>query len=250
MIYLVLMRNAFKRKMIYRSQIVLELFTNGIIYFTTICLWTSVLNSGADLAGYDKNQLSIYFLFTIFSGMLFSFEPCFTLGNAIQNGSLSVTLLRPVNYFFMDYARQLGSKLFYILLLVPLILLKAKYPLSLIVYILSAFSMFYAFMAVLSLVGFILENTWPLRPVLSALFMLLSGQLFPLDILPEGIYKILVFNPFSLVGYVFSKTLIGSFELEAIFLYSCINGVYFLLFFIFFQHGFRKLLYRYEGVRA
>lgn len=247
--YLYIALTEIKSKLTYRFDLGVEFFSKLIELTMTLAVWNAVFSSGITIRDYDKKSMIAYLVISSVLSFLYTFEPCFRLGKLIHSGRLSVQLIRPINLWKSGLAEQTGRKaIYFIILFIPFVIfakLHNYFVLSIILFIVN-FVMFYSLMAFISTVAFWLENTWPLRPVFSAVYSLLGGILFPLDILPEPVYRILVYNPFALVGHVTAKTLTGS--KENIALYILISVFYTLIFYFLYKIFFKAGLKKYEGV--
>lgn len=63
---------------------------------------------------------------------------------------------------------------------------------------------------ILSFIGFWTTEVWPIRFIFITLLFFLSGNYFPLDIMPEPIYKLILATPFPYMFYLPTKLLVNN----------------------------------------
>ena len=81
-------------------------------------------------------------------------------------------------------------------------------------------------------------------------YSLFSGVFFPLDLLPERIYNIFKYNPFSLIGFISVRTIQGMYSHREMAVYILVTALWMVILRIGYEKAFRKGLKRYEGVGA
>jgi ABC-2 type transport system permease protein len=137
------------------------------------------------------------------------------MGNEISNGDLSNFLVKPINYLYYWLVRDWASKLLntiFVLFEVGILWFIFKPQLvfpptilagiisigvliiaALIYYLITKLAIFTAFWAP--------ENTWGMMFLILVLLEILSGAIFPLDVVPKVIFYILQFTPFPYLVY-------------------------------------------------
>jgi ABC-2 type transport system permease protein len=102
----------------------------------------------------------------------------------------------------------------------------------------------------IGLVGFWVNETWPIRFIFMIIFIqFLGGGLFPLDILPKPIFFIFQLLPTSYLVYFPLKIYLGQLSLQQIILGLCISFLWIFLLYTFVQKLWTKGLrvYTAEG---
>ena len=195
----------------------------------TYYLWLSVYQDGI-FFGYSKPEILTYILVSIFiQGIVFSTQT-FQIATEINTGSLSNFLIRPLNYFYYNFARDIADKLingifslveFLLLIIIlrpPVIFLRD--PGGLLVFflfVILAAILYFEINVILSFIGFWSHDTWAPRFLFFILITFMAGNYFPLDILPAQIYNMLKFLPFTYLLYYPLKIYLGDIKSEAIF---------------------------------
>jgi len=180
------------------------------------------------------------------------------LGKQIQEGTLTTLLLRPVSILNQSLATFIGKKFFMIIIYVTGILtygflgyFKDKlYFVEVLVFMILCFMMFFYLLSFLSTVGFWLIEVWPIQVIMIGIYSLFSGAFFPLDLLPERIYNIFKYNPFSLIGFISVRTIQGMYSHREMAVYILVTVLWMVILRIGYEKAFRKGLKRYEGVGA
>ncbi|TGD18132.1 ABC-2 family transporter protein [Levilactobacillus suantsaiihabitans] len=210
-------QNALTTTLTYRGNLVLRLLTVSVEIAVASFMWLAVYRfSGQDnVAGIGSSQMVVYLAVVNVLALIFSASPIFTLSALIRNGNLSVMLLRPINYFRQSFWTYVGQATPYLIIyglaiafISPVFRRGWGYGLASLGLIILTYVMFFSLISGVSLISFWLVQVWPLRPVLNALFLLLGGQAFPLQILPSA-WRWVALNPFALAGNQLTLLLLG-----------------------------------------
>jgi ABC-2 type transport system permease protein len=195
-----------EERLAYRGDFILGTAMRFLPIVTQVFLWTAVFaaTSRADIAGYSRNDIVAYYLLTMVT-RAFSSMPGLAGGIArsVRDGSIKKYLVQPVDYISFLLAARIAHKLvYYAVAILPFAavfwICRSYFPPAPDAVTLAAFVL----SLVLSfLLGFFMEATlgmlgfWFLE-VSSIIFAymlvqyLLSGHMFPLDMLagiPTGI---------------------------------------------------------------
>ncbi len=204
--WLTMLRICIEERLVYRGDFILGTLMRFLPIVTQIFLWTAVFaaTSRTDIAGYSRNDIVAYYLLTMVT-RAFSSMPGLASGIArsIRDGSVKKYLVQPVDYVSFLLAARVAHKLVYYLV--------AILPFGLVFFLCHSYfppvpdaQTILAFVAALVmsfLLGFFMEAAlgmlafWFLE-VSSLMFAymlvqyLLSGHMFPLDMLagiPTGV---------------------------------------------------------------
>ena len=118
---------------------------------------------------------------------------------------------------------------------------------ALFIYMFIANFMFFNFMLLLGELSFWIINMWPLRNGINAVYLLLGGLYFPLNMLNKSIYVWIRFNPFSLVTDVPANLIVSGISSKLI-VYIIAAVIWLILFRILQKYLFEKGFKKYEGV--
>ena len=230
--YLTVFQLSFQNEFTYRLNFILWRVRNVLRILMVFFWWNSVFLQNKLAFGYDKQQMMAYvFLVLIVNTFVMSAPSNDNVGGQISNGDLSNFLVKPINYLHYWLTRDWASKLLNILfavgeIFILYVLLKPQISISgspeflvfgAIAAILAALSYFYLTKIAIFAAFWAPEHTWGLMFVFLVLYEVLSGGIFPLDILPSNIFLLLKFTPFPYLVYFPIKIFIGNIALNEIY---------------------------------
>ncbi len=187
---------------LWRVRVVLSLI---LIYF----LWWSVVENRIAIFNYSKEQILTYILlFHVISDIVLASRTTDVADN-ILSGDIINFLLKPFPYFRFLLTKEVADKVLnigfavveaamFIFIFRPKLFLQtnlAVYPLLLVSLAIGALSYFFISL-MLSMIAFWTTQVWAPRFIFLVLISTLAGSVFPIDILPTSIYKLLLLTPF------------------------------------------------------
>ena len=203
-------------------------------------LWSSLLFDYGSVSHYSRATLLSYVLLTmIVQAVVFS-SRTIDISNDISSGDLTNILLKPINYFKYYLAQDLGNKamnlvfslaefsLFIYFFKPPLFLQSGLVLLGMFILLLIfAVFMYYFINIILGFLAFYNpENVWAPRFLFIMIVDFLAGSLFPLDILPPTIFKLLMLTPFPYLLYFPTAVYLGKFTGLSLVFYSFIGVIW------------------------
>jgi ABC-2 type transport system permease protein len=195
-----------EERLAYRGDFILGTLMRFLPIVTQVFLWTAVFNatSRPDIAGYSRNDIVAYYLLTMVT-RAFSSMPGLSGGisRSVRDGSIKKYLVQPVDYIGFLLAARIAHKLvYYTIALLPFAGVFyvcrdyfpaapdggtiAAYLLSLVLSFLLGFFM----EATLGMLGFWFLEVSSIIFAYMLVQYLLSGHMFPIDMLagiPTGI---------------------------------------------------------------
>lgn len=180
--------------------------------FFVFFLWSSVFSEpGRVVFGYDRDKILTYvFGILILKAVVLSARTVDIAGE-ISTGDITNFLLKPINYFKYWFTRDVSSKalnlsfaaveagLLYIILRPPFFLQTDPFLIfAFLASLVAAVIIFFCLLFLVNLVAFWMpENGWAAQFLfIGILTESLSGGLFPLDILPNVVQRVLYVMPF------------------------------------------------------
>ncbi len=235
------------------SSLVMYITSFWVSYF----MWKSIyLASGKEIIGtYTQKEMLTYILIVSFMHYIYNFSKLMRLGNLVRTGKLTNILIKPISLIKESFFNYLGDKFIIMTVFLGLISIYKllgnleNYILSVIL-VISVFIMCFYIVSVLSCLGFWLIEVWPITGFVNGIYFILSGALFPLNLLPEKIFNIIKYNPFSIIGYGITKTLQSSISANQILIYIFMSIVWSIIFRLFYTYLMKKGLKTYEGMGA
>lgn len=254
-------------RLVYRADFMLGTLMRFLPTLTQIFLWWAIYDviSSKDIAGYGYQDMVAYYLMVIIS-RAFSSMPGLTSGiaNQIRNGEVKKFLIQPVDMQGCLLMQRIAHKLVYYLI--------AVLPFALVFFLCrdffvqgwpptDALIVFLASLILSFLLGFYLESCigligfWFLEVTsLTFIYMLmnflLSGHMFPLELLPSDpidFRGLVEFLPFKYLAYFPAAVFLQ--KVEGVEMY---NGLALLVFWVLFFMILSRVLWwrgikRYSG---
>lgn len=265
-------------RLIYRADFMLGTLMRFLPTMTQIFLWWAIYDvistpgsaesaSGPDqgIAGFTFDQMVAYYLMVIIA-RAFSSMPGLTSGiaNQIRNGEVKKFLIQPVDMQGCLLMQRIAHKLVYYLM--------AILPFALVFYLCGNFfvdgwppapvlAVFFTSLILAFLLGFFLEfcigliGFWFLEVTsLTFIYMLmnflLSGHMFPLELLPSdpvNIRAIVEFLPFKFLAYFPAAVFLGKVEGADMYQGLATELGWVLFFFVLSRILWKRGIRRYSG---
>ena len=215
-------------------------------------LWSAIYGNRKQIFNYTKNQMLTYIvLLTFINGIVLATQTQ-RIAEEINQGTLSNFLIRPMDYFAFNLFRDLADKsinTFFAVIEIVLIILLLKPgfivqsdPIFLILFIFSLFLsviLYFIISILISFIGFWSREYWAPRFIFFIIIAFMAGTYFPLDIVPQPVYSLIEFLPFTYLVFFPLKIYLGNILLSQI-----LKGFLITLFWIFFLYLFARLVWK------
>lgn len=228
--YLQIIKGTWAEYMEYRLNFVLWRLRMVSQILVTYFLWWALFANTSELFGYTQSMMLTYVLLTNLARTIILGTRTMDISNMINSGAISNYLLRPVHFFHLAVARDVGDKALNVafaavevtalfLLLRPEIFLQANAGILLATLgaVILATILYFFFSLTLSFFGFWTPDVWPVRFISFVVMEFFAGGLFPLDILPQPLFAISQSLPFFYFIYFPIKVYLGQLSSTAIF---------------------------------
>jgi len=210
--YLSVFKISFAQEFAYRLSFVMWRVRNVMQIVLVFFLWDSVFSGTQKIIfGYDKAKIITYVFGLIIVRAFVLSARAQDVAGEIQRGEIVNLLLKPVSYFKYWITRDISSKALNLLFatcewVILYLILKPEFffqkdPVSLggfFLLVALAMFIFFVLIFIVSAITFWMpEAGWGMQFLIIVVAVeFLSGGLFPLDILPSAIQKILYLTPF------------------------------------------------------
>lgn len=189
----------------YRAEVIIWMLASSLPLIMMM-IWMGLAESGP-VGGYSASDFALYFLSVFFVRQMTTVWVLWELEREIRLGEMSPKLLRPFNPFWQHALDNLAEKTVrFPIVLIPVALglwftgMRPQFALlglvlfaiALILAWLLRFNRQYGF----GLLAFWTDQVTGLEQVWFALYIAFSGAILPLDLLPEGLQRIIMFTPF------------------------------------------------------
>jgi ABC-2 type transport system permease protein len=196
--------------LVYRVNFAIRGFFSFFHLIVVFILWGAAYTGSESIGGFNFAQTFTYFVaLIVVQFMIGAFNEDYQISEDIRNGLINQFLLKPVNYFAYRFSIYLSARLVTgVLILLPVIL---SYPLlkdhlvlptdtwrlglglpALVMSALIQFGIAYCF----GLMSFWFLEIQGLVILSMALESVLGGQIFPLDLMPEWLFRLSQFLPY------------------------------------------------------
>ena len=215
---------------VYRWNFAVRGFFSLFHLAVVFTLWGAAFAGSASIGGFDLRQTLTYFVTLLVLQFLISaFNEDYQISEEIRNGLINQFLLKPINYFLYRFSIFVAARLVTgTLILLPLAVALPfihdslvfpaeswRYAAALPALAMSAviqFSIAYCFGMLtfwfLEIQGFVILSM--------AVEAVLGGQMFPLDLMPEAVFRIAQYLPFYYQMYFPAAILTGRLGVEQV----------------------------------
>ncbi|MDO4777937.1 MAG: ABC-2 family transporter protein [Tissierellia bacterium] len=226
----------FKEFVAYRSNVYMNFMFGCVSIVIYLMLWKAIYgNNIKDLGGYSfKQMITYYIIVSLLSVLLDSRDNTIKLSTMIEDGSIHNHLLKPINFFKLDFMLYGAEKIIYFLnIIIPYGILcyilrdslfwKIEYIPFVMISVFFAFMLKYFLGCILGLLTTWIEELSGLLDLWKNIENFLDGKLIPLSILPKNIFTILSFLPFKYMLFVPVNIYMGNMDLNEILQSLCIQ---------------------------
>lgn len=258
--YFLVARNTWDEALTYRLNFAVWRLRVFLSLISTYFLWLTLLPQGASIANYNQSLMLTYIVGGAIIYAIVMSTRAASVADDIVQGNLSNYLIRPVNYIWYYFSKDIGDKamnIVFSLIEVSLVFILLHPPFFLQTNMLFLFSFFIAIIfaviinfymnMLLSFIGFFSSEAWAPRFIFFILLSFFAGSIFPLDILPYPLYFFLKLLPFSYLIYAPMKIYLGQLPLEQILFNIFLSGVWIVLLRFFVAKIWQKGLSKYSA---
>lgn len=201
-------RNYWQGHLNYRLASVLWIINGLIIPLVLLSVWL-LIQQKQNLA-LSHNQLITYYVASVLIIRLTQTWVAWSISEIIREGNLSNLLVKPINIWIPEVARDIALKGIRLIFLLPFLLLVAIYfkdsihitasPSTLVIFTVSlivGYMINFLLQIIVGMLAFWLEHTDGAQTIYSLVRSLLSGELVPLALMPVTLSKSTSFLPFQ-----------------------------------------------------
>lgn len=269
-VWVMILKTSLGERLVYRGDFALGTLMRFLPIITQIFLWYAVFDaigqaegsSQSEIGGFRFADMVAYYLLAMVA-RAFSSMPGLASGIAqqIRDGEIKRYLIQPVDFIAFLLLTRVAHKLAYYVIAVA--------PFALVFYLardyfidgwpsLPVFLGFCGSLVMGFLLGFFLEATigmigfWFLE-VTSLLFVVmlfsffLSGHMFPLTMLPDGVLQVVNFLPFKYLAYFPAAIFLGKIPEEDLAFELCVEAAWLVFFIVLCRFAYARGIKRYSG---
>lgn len=211
--YLAMTKGSFMAGLAYRSGFIFAIFNNLAYMTIAYFLWKSIYQGREVLKGLTFDQTFLYITLASAMMVLLKTWTDWDISYQITQGSIIMTLIKPVSFQLTMMAYSAGFSLMNLLsITLPSLLFLVFvfripieagigllfFPIALVFSFLLNTTIDY----IIGLTSFYTESIWGISATKDIIIMFLSGSLIPLQFFPEAAQRVLQFLPFQAMYYL------------------------------------------------
>lgn len=209
--YWTIFKISFQQEFAYKLNFIMWRVRNVLQIFLIFFLWDAVFQDpGRVVFGYDRAKIITYiFGIMLVRALVFSARSVDVPGE-ISEGTLTNYLLKPIGYFKYWWTRDISSKALNLAFSIVeftilFVIFKPTFfwqtdPVYLFLFLISLIGANYLIFVIRFITSFVTfwvpELAWGAQFLFMTIITFLSGEVFPLDILPTFLQKIFYLTPF------------------------------------------------------
>ena len=269
-VWVMILKTSLGERLVYRGDFALGPLLRFLPLITQIFLWYAEFDAIGQAEGSSQSQIGgfrfadmvAYYLLAMVA-RAFSSMPGLASGIAqqIRDGEIKRYLIQPVDFIAFLLLTRVAHKLAYYVIAVA--------PFALVFYLARDYFIdgwpsipvllgFCSSLVMGFLIGFFLEAAigmigfWFLE-VTSLLFVMmlfsffLSGHMFPLTMLPEGVLEVVNFLPFKYLAYFPAAIFLGKIPEDELAFELCIEAAWLAFFIVLCRFAYTRGIKRYSG---
>ncbi len=265
-----ILKTALGERLVYRGDFALGTLMRFLPIITQIFLWFAVFDSigkaegddAATIGGFGFREIVAYYLLTMIA-RAFSSMPGLASGIAreIREGEIKRYLIQPVDLIGLLLLSRIAHKLaFYAIATLPFAFVfylcrdyfvsgwpPPQVMVAFIASLLMGFLIGFFLEAAIGMIGFWFLEVSSLLFVYMLFSFFLSGHMFPLSLLPDGIEWFVNFLPFKYLAYFPAAVFLGKIPEEDLPMEMAIEAAWLVGFIVLCRFAYARGVRRYSG---
>ena len=228
-VYLPFLENQFKRNLAYKGSFYLFIVCSLFGPFISYYLWMAVYGGSTTgvLGGLTKAEMIVYIFMTYVTSELIMIGISDEISNDVMEGSVAMTLLKPIDYRMSLISKAIGEMIYRFLAPVVFVWIGLEMYkalvlgmgvtsiINILLYVLSMMMSFFIYVLFdfcFGMMAFVTTYMFGLDMAKNALLGFLSGQLIPISFFPEVFQQAFSFLPFSSMVYTPVMVYLGKYQ--------------------------------------
>lgn len=245
----------FQDGLAYRASGIIWIMTDLVTAVTMPLVWARASSAGGTIGGFTSSDFILYYLCMLLLGSFITSHIMWELAMEIKEGQFSTNLMRPISFYQFTFLRNLSWRIIRTMLFAPMFVVllflyrgflgEAQIHLGWQFW--TAFFLghlvSFTFVMMMSMLALFTQEVMSIFELYYVPMLFLSGQLFPVALLPEWARNLVVFFPFYFTTGAPTEILIGRVsgpDATRVILIQCV--------WIAIGYGVSKLLWR-KGLR-
>lgn len=250
----------FQDGLAYRASGLIWIVTDLVTAVTMPLVWASAAKSGGRIAGFGTGDFVLYYLCMLFLGSFVTSHMMWELAMEIKEGQFTTALIRPISFYQVTFFRNLSWRIIRTFLFLPMfvvllflyrnllgdvhIFLGPQFWIALVLGHLVSFT----FVTMMAAIALYTTEAMSIFELYYIPMLFLSGQLFPVSVLPEGVRAFAYLFPFYFTTGAPTEILIGRVSGDAAWRAIGVQLVWIVVAFLGAKVLWGRGLRRYSGV--
>jgi ABC-2 type transport system permease protein len=239
----------FQDGLAYRASGLIWITTDLVTAVTMPLVWATASKAGGQIAGFTSSNFVMYYLCMLLVGSFVTSHMMWDIAMEAKEGQFSNALLRPISFYQLTFLRNLSWRVIRLSLFAPFFLLLLflyrgflgethlymgwEFWISVLMGHLLSFN----FVVMMGLLALYTEEAMSLFELYYIPMLFLSGQLFPISVMPNWAQTISRSLPFYfttgapteiLIGRVSGERLLGTLGMQLFWVVACYLGFRFM----------------------
>jgi ABC-2 type transport system permease protein len=211
----------FQDGLAYRASGLIWITTDLVTAVTMPLVWATAQKSGGQIAGFTSSDFVLYYLCMLLVGSFVTSHMMWEIAMEVKEGQFSTALLRPISFYQLTFLRNISWRVIRLGLFLPfflaLLLVYRSFLGGATIYLgwelwVSVFLghlVSFNFVMMMGLIALYTEEVFSIFELYYIPMLFLSGQLFPISVMPEWAQNISRVLPFYFTTGAPTEILIG-----------------------------------------
>lgn len=239
------MQISFQNNIEYKFNFLSSIIFSFIPFITNILLWFAIYKENTNSFDMTIKNIVTYYIVVLVLDNLMQNNITQNIGKDIRTGEINQYLIKPYNYMVYNFAKALPQNIMFLVLgIVPISLICLVFKnyinikfsiINIICFILAiivGYIINFLINYLLSLLAFYISEVSSLFITFEILKGLVTGKIFPINIMPKSISILLVFSPFQYICYFPIMILLNCYSREQILWTLLLGGVWIIILYI------------------
>ncbi len=212
--YLILLKITWQNSLVYRLSLLTWRLRSFLSSLMSLTVWTVIFTSNKGAFGYSKESMITYIFLIAFLQSFIIASSLNGLANRLYSGEISNYLLKPINLFALFAVQEIADKIknvFFLILETLLLFLifdpivifpDLKIFLLFLIWCFGGLILNFIISLLFGSLGFWSPQVWGPKFLFFMVLEFTAGKLFPLDILPTTLQRIIYFTPFPYLSFL------------------------------------------------
>jgi ABC-2 type transport system permease protein len=259
--YVTIVKIMWQRALTYRFSVFAYRLGEILEVIILVMMWSAIYGGQTTIKGYTLREMITYILVGNIISVIVRNWMSGKVADEIRNGYLSVFLVKPINYFWDMFFREIGrisfalfistfTQMFIAFLFINKLIINkdTSYILIIVLMVFFAFIIELLISYSIGLMAFWIDEVDGVFTSLDRLKKFLSGGYFPLTLLPAIYVKIGYALPFAYSFFVPTQLYLKKISLKEGFVGLLIQMIWIFLLYLLIKLIWSKGIKRYEGV--